>query len=396
MPCIGNLHMPDRADKARLPALQMALTTQQRLAELKSSAVADIQRSLERIETRKKDRARTRTIELLAQGKSPAEIFHLARLLEDAINPLIITVTGGTLDLSVVSPPGEASQVPHAALIFNGTLTGKQIIKLPNLAKWWWVQNTTTGAFTLKMQTPSGSLSTAIPQNSGWQLVQCDGDHNIFASPPHTPKMAVGARQWIGRDRQQALTEIFHLARLTTDQITSELIFEVSQAVESAIFDYRIRNLKRRKEMGARFRRIEQLRNQLLKSLDELDGEVFQTRGVERVSVVGLLAALLDIPLRYLAASPPKNRVSNRPRGSRQNPILHGLIGELSMSIVEGAGGKLTLYERGGEIRGTLPAVLEILRPYLPEVIPVSLPYTTLRNIRKRARAAPSTDLSGC
>jgi hypothetical protein len=110
--------------------------------------------------------------------------------------------------------------------------------------------------------------------------------------------------------------------------------------------------------------------------------------GVERVSVVGLLTVLLDVPLRYLASSQPKKKVSNRPLGSRQNPILHQLILELYMSIVEGARGKLTLYDELGEIRGTLPAVLDILRPFLPAVIPVKLPYETLRDIRKSAREA--------
>jgi hypothetical protein len=329
-----------------------------------------------------------RGIEILAQGRSPAEIFHLARLLEDAVNPLISTLSGGRLDLSAASMPEETPLLGYAAFIFNGTLTADQIIVLPNRAQWWWVQNATVGAFTLKIRTPSSALSTAIPQNSAWQLVHCDGNDNIVTSPPHIPKMATGAREWIGLDKKRTLTEIFHLACVPTVRISDELGFEVSQAVERALFDHRIRNLKRRKEMRAPFRRISHLRSQLLKALDELDDEVFQASGVERVSVVGLLTVLLDVPLRYLAASKPKNRVSNRPRGSRQNPILRRLILNLYMSIVEGAQGKLTLHGGGGEIRGTLPAVLEILRPYLPEVIPVKLPYETLRDIRKSAREA--------
>ena len=57
-----------------------------------------------------KERALYRTeIKLLAQGKSPAEVFKLARLLEDAINPLTSAVTGGTLDFSEISLPGGGS-----------------------------------------------------------------------------------------------------------------------------------------------------------------------------------------------------------------------------------------------------------------------------------------------
>jgi hypothetical protein len=327
-------------------------------------------------------------VELLAQGRSPAEIFHLARLLENAVNPLISTLSGGTLDLSAVSMSEEIPLLGYTAFIFRGVLTSNQIIVVPNRTQWWWVQNATLGAFTLKIRTPSGALSSAIPQNSAWQLVQCDGNNNIVPSPPHIPQMATGAREWIGPDQQRALTEIFHLTSVPTDRISDELSFEVSQAVERALFEHRIHNLKRRKEMRAPFRRISHLTSQLLKALDELDDEVFQASRVERVSVVGLLTALLDVPLRYLATSQPKNRVSNRPRGSRKNPILRRLILNLYMSIVGGAQGKLTLYGGGGEIRGTLPAVLEILRPYLPDVIPAKLPYETLRDIRKSALEA--------
>ena len=227
-----------------------------------------------------------------------------------------------------------------------------------------------------------------MPQNSAWQLVQCDGNDNILPSPTHHSQTAIGAREWIGPDQQRALTEIFHLARVPKERISYEVGSEVSMPVDRALFDHRIRNLKGRKEMRVPFRRIAQLRSQLLKALDELDDEVFQASGVERVPIVGLLTALLDVSLRYLTASQPKNRVSNRPRGSRQNPILRRLILQLYSSIVDRARGKLTLYVDGGEIRGTLPAVLEVLRPYMPDVIPVKLPYETLRDIRKSAREA--------
>jgi hypothetical protein len=131
------------------------------------------------------------------------------------------------------------------------------------------------------------------------------------------------------------------------------------------------------------------LSTELLKALHELDDEVFQVCRVDRVSVVGLLAALLDVPLRYFAVSQPKKEVSHRPQGSTQNPALHMLIFGLYASIVQEAQGKLTLRKDVNDIRGTLPAVLEILRPYLPEVIPVMLPYETLRDIRKAARRLP-------
>lgn len=106
------------------------------------------------------------------------------QIFEDAIaNVLTSSVTGGTLDLSGTPPPSGPSQVRYAALVFTGTLTSNQILKVPNLTKFWWVNNQTSGAFTLTIQTPSGSASSAIPQNSGWQRVSCDGSNNIVVSP---------------------------------------------------------------------------------------------------------------------------------------------------------------------------------------------------------------------
>lgn len=109
------------------------------------------------------------------------------QILEDAIvNALTSTVAGGTLDLSGTPPPAAATQVRYAALIFNGTLASNQVIQVPNLIKSWWVQNATNGSFTLKIKTPAGTASTAIPQNSGWQLVMCDGANGITVSPFNT------------------------------------------------------------------------------------------------------------------------------------------------------------------------------------------------------------------
>jgi hypothetical protein len=109
------------------------------------------------------------------------------QILEDAIaNVLTSAITGGTLDLSGSPPPTAASQVHYAALIFSGTLASNQVVRVPNLTKWWWVKNATSGAFTLSLETYASSVAgtpAVIPQNSGWQLVQCDGGGNIIVSP---------------------------------------------------------------------------------------------------------------------------------------------------------------------------------------------------------------------
>lgn len=81
----------------------------------------------------------------------------------DAIaNVLTSTVTGGTLDLSGSPPPAAPSQARHESLTFTGTLTANQVVKVPNLAKRWRVNNNCVlSGFTLSLQAPGGSGSIA-------------------------------------------------------------------------------------------------------------------------------------------------------------------------------------------------------------------------------------------
>jgi microcystin-dependent protein len=101
------------------------------------------------------------------------------QIIEDAIaNALTSTVTGGTLDLSGSPPPAAASQTRYAALIFNGTLSSNQLVKVPNLTKRWQVYNATSGAFVLQLQTPSGN-PILIPQGM-YCDVWCDGSNDLI------------------------------------------------------------------------------------------------------------------------------------------------------------------------------------------------------------------------
>jgi hypothetical protein len=63
-----------------------------------------------------------------------------------------------------------------------------------------------------------------------------------------------------------------------------------------------------------------------------------------------------------------------------RNVLLHVLVQGLHALIVDKAHGKLTLWNDPEDIgpKGTLPAVLTILRPYLPDVVPARLNYKTL------------------
>jgi microcystin-dependent protein len=103
------------------------------------------------------------------------------QVFADALcNALTSTVTGGTLDLSGSPPPAAPSQARHNELAFTGTLTGNQIVVVPNLPKKWWVTNGTSGAFTLTMQLPGAVSPIVIPQTGQKYMVMADGANNLL------------------------------------------------------------------------------------------------------------------------------------------------------------------------------------------------------------------------
>jgi hypothetical protein len=83
----------------------------------------------------------------------------------------------------------------------------------------------------------------------------------------------------------------------------------------------------------------------------------------------------------------PAPKAPNRPPGSVKNPKLHLLVRLLYEVLKKEGHGRLTLSMVDGQITGTLPAVLKLLRPYLPHIISAALPYETLRDIRKTAQS---------
>lgn len=87
-------------------------------------------------------------------------------------------VTGGTLDLSPNAPPNGTTLALDFVQIFSGALTAKQIVVMPNLSKFWYIINNTTGAFPLHVQATGGSV-IQIPQGTG-KFVVCDGATNLW------------------------------------------------------------------------------------------------------------------------------------------------------------------------------------------------------------------------
>jgi hypothetical protein len=91
------------------------------------------------------------------------------------------------------------------------------------------------------------------------------------------------------------------------------------------------------------------------------------------------------------SASEQKKKVSHRPSRTFNNRGLHFLIEALYGLIVVHAEGELTLsQDSAGDLKGTLPAVLEVLRPYIPGVLPKKMHFSTLYRALVRAKEARS------
>lgn len=86
-----------------------------------------------------------------------------------------ISVTGGTYTLS-------GSELNRIAYKFVGTLTDNQTIVVPATIQQYWVNNATTGSFSLFLQTSGGTPVEVVQGSKG--IYYCDGTDIILASDP--------------------------------------------------------------------------------------------------------------------------------------------------------------------------------------------------------------------
>jgi hypothetical protein len=206
---------------------------------------------------------------------------------------------------------------------------------------------------------------------------------------------------------------------LTTAKVPKQHRSAIRTRVESAIIE-RIGSERINSELNLRKKimkrtspllRIARLTEKLLKAIQELKPELrfkltarltmeeeedFIKRGEFWLSYLGTEVVPYERELHGFAvlarraAAKPKRTVSHRPRFSSRHVSLINLIGRLFDLIVVEAGGKLTLWHEvtHDELKGTLPTVLDILRPILPHTIPdrQKLHYSTLNRILRQAK----------
>jgi hypothetical protein len=91
------------------------------------------------------------------------------------------------------------------------------------------------------------------------------------------------------------------------------------------------------------------------------------------------------------AAQPQKKKASHRPLRSFKHSALNLLVEGLYLYVVIEAKGNLTLWQDSatGELKGTLPEVLELFRPHLPGILPPKMHFSTLHRALARAKKPP-------
>ena len=94
-----------------------------------------------------------------------------------------ISIAGGAQTTALLinnSPDIATSDARNAVIKLTGTITGNQIVTVPNgIEKTYIVQNGTTGAFTVEFKTAGGTGVTFASTNKGFKIVYSDGTNIV-------------------------------------------------------------------------------------------------------------------------------------------------------------------------------------------------------------------------
>lgn len=109
----------------------------------------------------------------IVQGQQEAEVLanEAFEALEQAMsgNDTFEAAGSGTIALD------HKTEAIRMLTEFTGLLTGNKTVEIPSVSKFYYFKNSTTGAFTLRVQTNGGSTSVLLPQGGEFIQVYCDG-----------------------------------------------------------------------------------------------------------------------------------------------------------------------------------------------------------------------------
>jgi len=98
-----------------------------------------------------------------------------------------ISIAGGAQTTALVMTDATISNARNAVLKFSGTITGNQIVTMPDgIEKTYILYNGTSGAFTVQFKTASGTGPTFSTTDKGFKLVYSDGT-NVTDVPLGVP-----------------------------------------------------------------------------------------------------------------------------------------------------------------------------------------------------------------
>jgi hypothetical protein len=94
-----------------------------------------------------------------------------------------ISIAGGAQTTALVMSDATISNARNAVIKLTGTITGNQIVTIPDsIEKVYIINNNTTGAFTVQFKTVSGTGPTFSATDKGIKIVYSDGTDIIEAS----------------------------------------------------------------------------------------------------------------------------------------------------------------------------------------------------------------------
>jgi hypothetical protein len=98
-----------------------------------------------------------------------------------------ISIAGGAQTTALLMSDATISTARNAVVKFSGTITGNQIVTIPDgIEKTYILYNGTTGAFTVQFKTVSGTGPTFATTDKGFKLVYSDGT-NVTDVPLGVP-----------------------------------------------------------------------------------------------------------------------------------------------------------------------------------------------------------------
>ena len=99
-----------------------------------------------------------------------------------------VSIAGAAQTTTLVMSNGTISNARNAVIKLIGTITGNQIVTVPDgIEKTYVISNGTTGAFTVQIKTVSGTGVTFATTNKGFKYLYADGTNVteiVLASPP--------------------------------------------------------------------------------------------------------------------------------------------------------------------------------------------------------------------